>query len=94
VPELGLGKLVSDISPQVFPSSVEVISKSLSLRVRPMAFKFPFFKNKMLGWMAPMVLPSLTGGVAVHVLPLSELRSRLRKIPHTFPPGTASTGHR
>src|ERR1035441_7066315 len=65
-----------------------------------MASSFPFFKNKMLGWIAPISLPSLTGGVVVQVFPKSLVRSKWTRqppspsvlLPHRISPFASGTG--
>src|SRR5687767_1060094 len=80
VPALGFGRSsMSDSALHVLPPSSDDVVNTLPCRDRPSACSlFPPAppRNRMLGWIAAMVRPSLSGGVAVHVLPPSLLRSK------------------
>src|SRR5215217_3725450 len=80
MPALGLGRSsISDSALHVLPPSSDDVENTLLCSVRPMASSLlppapP--RNSMLGWIAPIVVPSLSGWVAVHVFPPSLLRSK------------------
>src|SRR5687767_7489648 len=68
-----------DSDVHVRPPSSDEVENTLPCRVRPTASSLLLPappRNKMLGWIAAMVRPSLSGGVAVHVRPPSLLRSK------------------
>src|SRR6185369_8020654 len=80
IPAFGFGRSsISDNALQVLPPSFEDVENTLPCSVRPTASSFSpptFPRKRMLGWIAPIVVPSLIDGVAVHVFPPSLLRSK------------------
>src|SRR6476646_9021546 len=80
IPAFGFGRSsISDSALHVLPPSFEVVENTLPCSVRPTASSFspPIFSRKrMLGWIAPIVVPSLSGAVADQFLPPSVLHSK------------------
>src|SRR4051812_16380912 len=80
IPALGFGRSsINDSALQVLPPSFEVAENTLPCSVRPTASSFSpptFSRKRMLGWIAPIVVPSLIGAVADQFLPPSLLHSK------------------
>src|SRR6476646_1028258 len=80
IPAFGFGRSsISDSALHVLPPSFEDVENTLPCSVRPTASSFspPIFSRKrMLGWIAPIVVPSLTGAVADQFFPPSLLHSK------------------
>src|SRR6266487_4036493 len=81
MPELGFGRLVAFIAPQVLPSSFDQHSVTTFWRLRQRIWRRLFGWNKTVGWMAPNSCAELSGPVFVQVSPRSGVRSRWTRQP-------------
>src|SRR6266498_1046469 len=81
MPELGFGRLVAFIAPQLLPSSFDQHSVTTIWRLRQRIWRRLFGWNKTVGWMAPNSCAELSGPVFVQVAPRSEVRSRWTRQP-------------